>query len=141
MSEKYLIDTCIWRDLYEHRISKTGNPIGNYATDFFIKILTNQDKILFSQSLVKELKKDYKEKEVIDFLNLLYVNKILIKIEITPEEYAEARKLSHERNVSLVDCLNAILARNNNALLISRDEHFFKVLSDVARTIRPEQIN
>jgi len=58
MANKYWFDTCIWRDFYEDRLSKTGNPLGLYASDAFVKIIKNKDLILYSESLVWELKKD-----------------------------------------------------------------------------------
>ena len=49
---EYFIDTCVWRDFYEDRFSKSKKPLGKYAADLFIKILKNKDKILFSESLI-----------------------------------------------------------------------------------------
>lgn len=141
MTEKYLLDTCVWRDFYENRFSKFGKPLGQYATDLFIKILKNKDKIIFSEALIWELKKDYKEKEIYDMLNLLFLNKILVKIGITKEEYSEAKKLAQERNLPFVDCLNAVHARNHKAILVSQDEHYLKSLSDISKTVKPEQVS
>lgn len=137
---EYLIDTCIWRDFYEDRFSKVGKHLGKYATDLFVKIIKNKDKILFSESLIWELKKDYCEEEINDMLNFLFLSKILIKIEIKKEEYLEAKKLSQERNLPFIDCLNAIHARNYKAVIVSQDEHFFKGLSDIIKPSRPEDI-
>lgn len=91
MTEKYLLDTCIWRDFYENRFSKTGRPLGQYATNLFIKILKNKDQIIFSEALILELKKDYKEDDVNNMLNLLFFNRILVNIRIVKEEYSEAK--------------------------------------------------
>jgi len=52
MVEKYFIDTCIWRDFYEDRFSKSGRHLGKYVTELFIKILKRKDKILFSESII-----------------------------------------------------------------------------------------
>ncbi len=60
----HLMDTCIWRDFYENRFSKAGNPIGKYAADLFIKVIKTKSRILFSEALVWELKRDYSEKEI-----------------------------------------------------------------------------
>ena len=138
---KYLIDTCIWRDFYENRFSKSNKPIGKYASDLFMKILKNNDGILFSISLIWELKKDYVEEEINNMLNFLFMNNILIRLDITNEEYKEARKISDKKNIPFVDCLNAIHARNHKAIMISRDVHFIKDLSHVVKTVKPENIN
>ena len=140
MKKVYLLDTCIWRDFYENRFSKTGRPLGEYATRLFMKILKDKDKILFSEALILELKRDYEEKDVNDMLNLLFLNKTLERIEITKEEHLEAKKLSQERNIPYIDCLNAIHARNYKAIMISQDDHYFKNLIDITKTIKPEDI-
>ncbi|MBW2974958.1 PIN domain-containing protein [Candidatus Woesearchaeota archaeon] len=141
MAEKeHLIDTCIWRDFYENRFSKSKNPIGKYAADLFMKVLKRKYTILFSEALVWELKRDYDEKEINDMLNLLFINKTLVRIEITKEEYQEAKKLSEERHIPFIDCLNAIQARNYKAVMVSRDEHFINNLSDIVKSVKPEDI-
>lgn len=140
MTNKYLFDTCIWRDFYENRFSKTGNPLGEYATNAFTKALKKGNKILFSEALIKELHKDYDKTEINDMLNLLFISNILIKIEITKEEYLEAKVLSEKRKILFVDCLNAVQARNNNAIVVSQDEHFTKNLSDIIKVIKPQNL-
>ena len=142
MAEKiYLLDTCVWRDFYENRFSKIGKPLGEYATDLFMKILKSKNKILFSEALVWELKKDYEEKDINDMLNLLFLNKTLTRIEITKEEHLEAKRLSQERNLPFIDCLNVIQAKNHKALMISQDDHYLKYLTDIVKTLKPEQIS
>ena len=37
--QKYYIDTCVWRDYYENRFSKSGKPFGKYAACLFMKII------------------------------------------------------------------------------------------------------
>jgi predicted nucleic acid-binding protein len=137
----YLVDTCVWRDFYEDRFSKSCRPLGKYATELFTKILKRKDKILFSESLIWELKKDYDEQAVNDMLNLLFLSNVLIRIDITKEEHLDAKKISKERNIPYVDCLNAIHARNHKAIMISQDEHYIENLSDITKTIKPENIN
>lgn len=140
MKKRYLIDTCIWRDFYENRFSKTNKPIGKYAADLFMKILKQKHTILFSKALVWELKKDYNKKAINDMLNLLFMNKTLKRIEITKEEYKEGKILSEERDIPFIDCLNAIQARNHKATMVSRDQHFIDDLSDITKPVKPEEI-
>lgn len=140
MEKKYWLDTCIWRDFYEDRFSKAGNPLGEYATNAFMKILKKRDKILFSESLTRELSRDYGEKDINDMLNLLFIGGTLIRVEITKEEYLEARELSGKRKLPFVDCLNAVQARNHNAVVVSQDEHFTKNLSDIVKVIKPQDL-
>ena len=140
MADKYWFDTCIWRDFYEDRFSKTGNPLGEYATNAFMKMFRKGSKVLFSESLIRELHKDYKKDEINEMLNFLFLSNILIKIEITKEEYLEAKELSEKRKLPFVDCLNAIQARNNKATIVSQDEHFTKNLSDIVKVIKPQNL-
>lgn len=137
---KYFLDTCIWRDFYEDRNSKNKKPMGKYATLLFIKILNRKDKILYSETLIWELKKDYNPDEIKDMLNLLMINKVLVRLNITKEEFLEAKKISEKRSLPLVDCINAIQARNHNAIMVSQDKHFFMSLSDISKTLKPEEI-
>ena len=137
----YFIDTCIWRDFYENRYSKSGRPLGKYATNLFMKILKKDDKILFSESLIWELKKDDNEQEINNMLNLLLINKVLIRIDISKEEHLEAKEISQKRNIPYVDCLNVIQAKNHKAIMISQDIHYIKNLADIIKTIKPEDIN
>ena len=139
--KKYLLDTCIWRDFYENRISKTGRPLGEYSHKLFMKIFKDKYQILYSESLIWELKKDYDDKEIEDMLNLLFLAKVLVRIEIAKEEHLEAKKLALERNIPFVDCLNAVHARNYKALLVSQDLHCLKNLKDIAKAVRPEEIS
>ncbi len=140
MVEKYWFDTCIWRDFYEDRFSKVGNPLGKYATNAFMKVMKNNDKILFSESLVKELKRDYGEKDINDMLNVLFLSGILVSVQITKEEYLEATSLSQKRKLPFVDCLNAVQARNNKAIVVSQDPHLTKDLIDIVKVIKPQDI-
>ena len=131
----------MWRDFYENRFSRIGRPLGEYATNLFMKILKNKDKIYFSEALILELKKAYPKEDTSDMLNLLFLNKILIRIEIKKEEHLETKKLSLERNISYVDCLNVTHARNYDILLVSQDPYCFEDLKDIAKVVKPEQIN
>ncbi len=141
MEQKYLLDTCIWRDFYENRFSLSGNPLGKYATNLFMQILKRKDKILYSEALVWEMKKDYDIEEIFDMLNVLIMGKILLKIDITKEEYSEGKTLCQERNLPFIDCLNAIQARNHKAILVTQDKHFFENLSDITKSVKPQDIS
>ena len=61
----------------------------------------------------------------------------LRRVHIYKEQIDEASKLAKQRNVPKADALHAILARDNNAQLISRDWDFEK-LKDISRVKLPE---
>ena len=114
--------------------------MGEYAASAFMKIFRKGNKVLFSESLIRELCKDYNEDEINEMLNFLFMSNILIKVEITKEEYLKAKELSEKRKLPFVDCLNAVEAINNKAIIVSQDEHFTKNLSDIVKVIKPQDI-
>ncbi|MBI2136713.1 PIN domain-containing protein [Candidatus Woesearchaeota archaeon] len=141
MADKYLLDTCIWRDFYENRFSRSGNPLGEYASKLFIKIIKDHDTILYSEALIRELKIDYDEKDIFDMLNVLLFSKVLERIDITKEQFNEAKKLAEDRDIPFVDCLCAVQARDHNAIAVTQDKHFFENLSDITKAVKPQDIS
>ena len=139
MAEKYYFDTCIWRDHYENRYGFGGKPLGEYATKLFIHIIRNKDILLFSEFIIRELKSDFDGGEINDMLNVLFMAGILKRVEVSEENYKEARKIGISRNLHPGDVLHAILARDNNAILVSQDEHHQR-LKDIVEVKKPEQI-
>ncbi len=139
MPDAYYLDTCIWRDHFENRFGPEGRPLGKYATNLFYKIIENQDKLLFSDLLVEELKIAFSKTEIEYMLQMIFMMKILIRTEASPKDHAEASKIAKERDLPLSDVLHAIIARNNNAVLVTQDKHFNN-LKDIVRVIRPEDI-
>jgi len=138
--QKYYLDTCIWRDFFEDRFGRSGNPLGSHAAKLFFKMISNNDRIIFCKYLIWELSKSLNEREINDMLNLLFHTGTLIRVEMSVKEYDEARKISNDRNLPFVDCLNAIIARDNDAVLVSQDQHFHNFLSDIVKTARPQDI-
>ena len=136
----YLVDTCVWRDFYEDRLSESGKAIGKYAADFFTKVLSRKDRIIHSETLAMELGRDYPAEEISGMLNVMVYSNVLSQIHITKEEFIEARQLSEQRKIPFVDCLNAVQARNHKAVLVTRDQHYFNQLKDISIAKRPEDI-
>jgi len=71
--------------------------------------------------------------------NMLFVMNLLKKIEIDQKSYVEAKELAKKMRIPVGDALHAIIARNNNAVLVSQDHHF-KRLKDIISVKRPEEI-
>jgi predicted nucleic acid-binding protein len=141
MVQKYFLDTCIWRDFYELRKSKSGRELGLEAELLILKIIKRKDLILFSESLYKELKNDYTLEEINYMFQILFLAKVLVKIDISKDEFYEAKKLAIERNLPFIDCLNAVQARNNQAIMVTQDKHFFESLKDITLAKKPSEIN
>jgi predicted nucleic acid-binding protein len=140
MCKIYYIDTCIWRDYYENRISIHGEPFGEIAIKLFLKIIKENNIILFSDLVINELKKDYSKEEIIRLFNLPFISKILKKIKISKEDIKEAQILSIKKNVSFGDCLHAILAKNNKAVLITQNVKDFKKLKEIVIFKKPQEL-
>ncbi|MFA6089025.1 MAG: PIN domain-containing protein [Candidatus Woesearchaeota archaeon] len=139
MTVKYYFDTCIWRDYYEDRIGFNNRPLGKYASDLILKILSKGDKILFSDFVVNELSVAFGYEEIKQMFGLLSLLDILQRVEVTKEEYLKAKILANKRKIPTVDVLHAIVARNNGAIVISQDNHFLQ-LKDLVDVRKPEDI-
>jgi predicted nucleic acid-binding protein len=137
MSEKYYIDSCIWRDYFENRSDKF-RPLGEWAFTLLKKIIQDNNLIIYSDLVEEELQITYSEKEIKNIFSII-PNKILIKVETSAKQLKEAIKLSKEFNIPTKDALHVILARDNNSILITRDKHFYEIEKQI--TIRkPEEL-
>jgi predicted nucleic acid-binding protein len=136
---RYYIDTCIWRDFLEDRISIERKPIGDIATKFLIKIFRKKDTILYSDLTIIELEKNYSIDEIENILKIASIISNIEKIDTREEEHKDAQYLSYLKEVPLQDALHAILARRESAILITRDKHFNK-LKDIAEIWLPEDL-
>ena len=132
---KFYIDTAIWLDFLEDRKGYLGEPIGKYAGELFKNILFNKDTIIVSTLLINELK----IKCSFGQINSMFkpFEKRMYIVRYTFEQSLEARKLVVERDLPKGDALHAILARDEKAILIARDNHF-KKLRDICQYYKPE---
>ena len=137
---KYFIDTCVWRDFYEDRIGRNGEKLGDYASNFIEYIIKKKAIILFSEFIIGELKIKYANKDIEDMFGILNTLGVLKKIDVLIEQKDEAKNLSKLRGLPFVDCLFAILARDNGAILITQDIHFIRDLKDIVSVKRPQEI-
>jgi predicted nucleic acid-binding protein len=140
MPKKYFLDTCIWRDFYEDRTSKSGRPLGKEAARLVAAIIKRKDVILYAESVVRELKKDYDGKAIDTLLRLLFLTGTLKRTDITKEEHLEAKELAQARGLPYIDCLHAVLAKHHCAQLVSQDRHLIDNLKDVTTTKRPAEL-
>jgi len=136
MAEKYYIDPSIWMDYYEDRLS--GNKkIGEYAFKLLCKLLALEVKIVVSNYILKELERFYSYEQIRGFTSPF--ERVMEQVSITQEQIKESKILALERNIPKGDALHAIIARDNNAIVISRDHHFEKI-PDVCKCVKPEEI-
>ncbi len=130
----YYLDTSIWIDFYEKR-----GKNGEYALRFILKRLENDEAVLYSDLHIKELKNiGYTIDQINDLFKITKPHNIR-RVHMHKEQLVEARRLIVKRKIPIKDALHAVLARDNYALMISRDRHFEK-LNDVVETRKPEEI-
>ncbi len=101
------------------------------------KIIENNDKILLSDVNYKELNKiGYSRYDIKELL--LPIRKSVGFIISTGKQIGRARDLAVKRDIPSGDALQAFLARDNRAVLITRDNHFKKIL-DIIVPYLPEE--
>lgn len=129
MAEKYYIDSCIWKDYFENR-SDRFRPLGDWALRLINKIIKEDDLFLFSDHLMNELNKQYSSEDLNKFFEII-PKKLIIKVNTTKKQAKEAFKIKNKLNISFGDALHAIIARDNKAILVSRDKHFYELTKEV----------
>jgi predicted nucleic acid-binding protein len=138
MKNRYYVDTSIWRDYYENRSDKF-RPLGEWALSFFNNTLENGDFILYSDFVLIELGIKYDDEEIEKILEIVNNRGLLVKVDITESQRKEAAILCKKKKVAFGDALHAILARDNNAIIITRDKHFLE-LGDISEVRKPEDL-
>lgn len=134
---KYYIDSCIWIDYFEDRKDKF-RPLGDWAFRLIKKIISKSDVIIFSNLVEKELAKFFSIEEIENITSIV-PNENLTKVKSTTEQLNEARFYTKKSNIPQEDVLHAILARDNNAVLVTRDKHFY-YLAEYITIKKPEEL-
>jgi predicted nucleic acid-binding protein len=137
MAQRFYLDTAIWRDYFED--SKDGiRPLGEFAFQFLKNCEKNACTVFYSETVVHELKRDYSDEKIKQVFSSF--KHFLEIVPISNEQYSEAKELagikteSHES-----DILHSILARDNKAVLVTRDFHF-ETLQDIVEIRAPEEV-
>jgi predicted nucleic acid-binding protein len=136
MPEKYYLDTAIWIDYFEDRKDKY-RPLGDWAHRLLSLIEEAGQTVLTSELVMIELEKYLPAEKVKKYLDTY--KKILQQVDSTEKQAYEARAIASKRNLPVQDVLHTILARDNDAILITRDHHF-EALRDIVRIMKPEEL-
>ncbi len=135
MERRYYFDTNIWIDLYENRGKAT-----KLAKSLFKKVINSGSTIFYSKKITHELKKlNYSQYEINLMLSLAKPDN-LRKIHIFQHYFDEARKISRIQRVPEADAFHAIVCRNNNLILVSRDQKDFIKLSHICKSEHPKNL-
>ena len=133
IAEEFYLDTSIWLDFYEKR-----GENGEAALKLIEKLITENKTILYSEIIIRELKKlGYSQDEIYEIFRIAKPDNIR-KVHVYKEYIKEADRISSEKKIPLADAVHAILARENNAQLISRDNDFNEI-KHITVTKLPEE--
>src|SRR3989344_8963660 len=130
----YYLDTSVWLDFLENR-NEPGIPKGEWAKKLIKIIIEEEDKIIVSDNNLLELANlGYTEFDIDGLLMKFKLN--IVFVESTGKEIGKAKDLAYKREIPKRDALHALIARDNEAILITLDRHFQK-LSDIIKPHSP----
>jgi predicted nucleic acid-binding protein len=135
--KKYYIDTSIWIDLYENRKGFNNEPLGDFAWKLFASIKASENKLVISDFLIRELESNYSIEEINGMIKPF--EDIIERVFLIKTQKDEAKKIALERNLPPGDVIHAIISRDNNLILITRDKHFNELV-DISRSYKPEEL-
>ncbi len=128
----FYFDTSIWLDLFEKR-----GKNGFFAYELVKKVLAEDLVVCYSDLVIIELKRSgYAKNEISGVFYFVKPCKIE-RIHIFAHQKEEAKNVAKQRSVPAGDVLHAILCRDNNLQLISRDLDF-EALKDITIVKKPE---
>lgn len=130
------MDTCIWIDYFEDR-KDCYQDLGMLAWKLFGVIRASKSIIIVSVFVFRELESFYSLAQIRGLT--LPFGDIIEKVYLSDAQLAEANKIVKEINIPRFDVIHAILARDNGAILISRDKHF-ELLKDIFYVLKPEEL-
>lgn len=136
MQRRLYLDTCAWVDCFENRTDKF-RPIGEWTFALLRMSIENDDALLISDFVEFELTRLYKEKELHRLLQPYRA--FLTAVIVTSRQRNEAAAVAKTREVPFGDALHAIIARDEQAILVTRDRHFEK-LQDIVKWRKPEEL-
>ena len=137
MTERYYLDSCIWRDYFENRSDKF-RPLGDWAFSLIKLIIKEDNLIIYSDLIEEELNEGFSEEDVKKIISIV-PKENLVKIESSSEQLKEAIQKAKKLDIPVKDALHAILARDNDAVMVTRDKHFYE-LSERLTIKKPEDL-
>ncbi|MBI5064860.1 PIN domain-containing protein [Candidatus Woesearchaeota archaeon] len=133
---KYYLDTAIYLDYHFNR-SDNFRPLGEWAFQLLTLIRSNSDVLIISEFVINELKTQLSEQEIGRILNSFA--EVMEFVSCDDEQFAEALVLKRKLKIPSGDIFHAILARDNGAILVTRDKHF-EQLRYIVEVKKPEEL-
>ncbi|MCK4670221.1 MAG: type II toxin-antitoxin system VapC family toxin [Nanoarchaeota archaeon] len=125
MVERYYLDTCIWMDYFENRSDKF-RPLGDWALMLINKIIQEESLFVLSDHLLDEIKKQYNLEKLNKIFGII-PKELIIMVKATKQQAHKAFKIKQELKIPFGDALHAMLAKDNDTILVSRDMHFYEL--------------
>ena len=126
MPQRIYLDANIYLDYFLDR-SDNVLPIGLYASKLLNEAVSCKYLVLVSKTVIDEICKVLRieESAVFEkiFPDLIEANKIL-NVELTKEVKARAQEFQKSKNIPLIDSFHLAFALENEAILVTRDNHF-----------------
>ena len=134
----FLLDTQIWIDHYLER--GPDGIYGEQALKLILKIIEDDAKVVFSNFNEKEMKAiGLSQTGINSLLSMIKPNHIK-RVSVTKTQFEEAHRLAKQRNIPFGDSVHAILARDNDAQMVSRDEKDFSKIKDITEFKEPKDL-
>ncbi|MDP3728676.1 MAG: PIN domain-containing protein [bacterium] len=132
----YYVDTCIWLNIIKKEEKEYES-----SKKFLDALMTLKCTVLYSGAILRELEIKLPKQEFQKVKNQLNNGSSFREVESSVEDRNKARRIESQYNfsISFYDLLHMVLARKENAILVTRDEF----LLDVAKvykiqTMKPE---
>ena len=136
MKKRFYLDTNIWMDYFGERKDNIL-PLGEIAFRFIQTCMEKNDGIIVSNLVLSELKRFYSPAKIELFMT--GIKPCLEYVEFTLKDSEEAKQLVKLFSQShFSDILHVIIARNNDAILVTRDKGFEELKTIIPLT-KPEE--
>ena len=137
MEQRFYLDTSIWIDLYEDRKGYLDEPLDDFAFELILFIRKNNHKIVLTNFLMSELQRRITLEEINGMLKPF--EKLIETMIVSEEQLQEAKIICKKKQVPFGDAVHAIIARDYDLILVSRDKHF-KLLEEISKCNKPEEL-
>ncbi|MBU2638262.1 MAG: type II toxin-antitoxin system VapC family toxin [Nanoarchaeota archaeon] len=123
----FYVDSCIYINLWRKEEGKDKKRLWEIAEQFFSR--HEQDRIYYSGFILKELQFVLKADEFKKCRLAIIARLNFRRLFLSNSEMANARKIESEINyeISFYDIIHMLLAKQANAILITRDRKLIKI--------------
>lgn len=136
--KKFYVDTAVWRDYFEDRKDNV-RPLGEFAFQFLKNCQETKWVVLVSMEVERELLVYYTRARVTEVFSSF--QDIIQIVDHSKQQVSEALffHAKTNRQFPFPDILHSIIARDNNAVLVSRDRHFSEI--GLVECVLPEEVH